>query len=314
MAEAFEPNELISRERDLIAYLRNGRTAWKFQRGSRGGTQSLESFRYALTMPDAPVAFAMLRAYISAVRLDRSEDWNVSAMPNWVGPTGGQRFATVNGGSIELFFVEFEPSSGRVVEWGARFPHGRAPRVPDPDRLWHGTAKNGEPLVHGAALGDLLTALDDPEFRSALIAAFDERATTRRADWHNPYLGAALSADDAPLEAEAEPVTHEAIEFERRYIEHVTRTRLHQTPLRGAALRHYKPVACHYCGLDVLEVIDAAHIVPDSEGGAASVDNVRLLCANHHRAFDRGLLTWESEKNRFVRTPGKPDVPPASPR
>ena len=73
--------------------------SWQFQRGLRGGTQTNESFRYALTMPDAPVALAILRAYITAVGLDQSDDWSVSAMPSWSGSTGHQRFATVSGGA-----------------------------------------------------------------------------------------------------------------------------------------------------------------------------------------------------------------------
>lgn len=77
-----DPEALVQRERDLIDILGIERSSWRFQRGLRGGTQSNESFRYALTMPDAPVALAMLRTYITAVGLDHSDDWSVSAMPS----------------------------------------------------------------------------------------------------------------------------------------------------------------------------------------------------------------------------------------
>src|SRR5699024_3936827 len=205
---------------------------------------------------------------------------------------------TVSGGRIELFYVTFESVSGLVTEWGARFPPDLAPHAIGPDLVWLDTADNDDTLVLGENLECFLAVLEDPEFRNALTATCAARATSRRANWHNPYLGAFLSTSGDPVEEEAEPLTDEDIEFERRYIERVTRSRLHQAPLRSAALRHYSPAACHYCGLDVLEILEVAHIEPDSAGGAASVDNVRLLCANHHRAFDRCLLTWEPQQKR----------------
>lgn len=62
LAAVHDPEALAQRERDLIDILGIERGPWQFQRGLRGGTQFNASFRYALTMPDAPVALAMLRA------------------------------------------------------------------------------------------------------------------------------------------------------------------------------------------------------------------------------------------------------------
>ena len=304
-----DPEALVQRESDLVDILSMGRRPWQLQSGQRGRTPSKESFHYALTMPDAPVALAMLRAYITAVGLDQSDDWSISAMPRWSGTTGHQRFATVSGGGIELFFVTFESASGLVAEWGARFPPDLAPHALDPDLVWLDAADNGDTLVLGENLESFLAVLDDPGFRTAITATCAARATSRRADWHNPYLGTYLGATGALSAEEAEPTTDADIEFERRYIERVTRSRLHQAPLRSAALRHYT-AACHYCGLDVPQILDVAHIEPDSEGGAASVANVRLLCANHHRAFDRGLLIWEPQQELFTQAPESRAVPP----
>lgn len=52
---------------------------------------------------------------------------------------------------------------------------------------------------------------------------------------------------------------------------------------------------CRICGVKESAVLEAAHIVADSAGGAASSDNVLLLCANHHVAMDAGLFTWDRE-------------------
>ncbi|QNN81622.1 HNH endonuclease [Brachybacterium sp. Z12] len=304
-----DSSELIRRERDLIADLGIERSPWRFKRGRRGGTRSLESFSYALSMPDAPTALAMLRAYLTAAGLDRSEGWGVSAMPSWAGPTDHQRFATISGGGIELFYVWFESASGLVTEWGARFPADLATQLPESEHMWLSTADNGDTGVHGATLDDLIAALDDPEFLDALTATSEARATSRRADWHNPYLGSLLGTSGAPVEEESEPVKDEDVEFERRYIERVTKHRLHQAPLREAALRRYG-ARCMYCGLDVEQVLEAAHVIPDSKGGAASTDNIRILCANHHTALDAGLLRVTAEGD-VVPAPGAPSVPPS---
>ena len=310
MTDGLTGTELIRRERDLITDLGIERPPWRFKRGRRGGTRSLESFSYALSMPDAPTALAMLRAYVTAAGLDQSEGWGVSAMPSWAGPTDHQRFATIAGGGIELFYVWFESASGLVSEWGARFPADLAPQRIDPERVSLSTADNGDTGVHGETLDDLIATLDDPEFLRAITTTQEARATSRRADWHNPYLGALLGASDAPIDEEVEPVTTEDVEFERRYIERVTRQRLHQGPLRAAALRRYG-ARCMYCGLDIEEVLEAAHIIPDSAGGAASTDNIRILCANHHTAFDAGLIVLVDDK--LAPAEGAREVPPRHP-
>ncbi|EWS82402.1 hypothetical protein BF93_12465 [Brachybacterium phenoliresistens] len=305
-----DPDTQIARERDLIADLDIERPAWQFRRGRRGGTRSLASFTYALSMPDAPTALAMLRSYMCAVGLDKTDRWSVSAMPSWAGATDEQRFATVSGANIELFYVWFESSSGLVTSWGARIPKGLDRDLPALDELRQSTADNGDIGVHGETLGDLFAALSNRDFLEVLSATWNQRQGTRRSDWHNPYLGALLGFPGTTSGAESEPSGDEEIEFERRYIQRVTRQRLHQAPLREAALQRYG-ARCMYCGLDVPQVLEAAHIIPDSQGGAASTSNVRVLCANHHAAFDAKLLLLEGED--LVRAPGAPHVPPSRP-
>ena len=48
---------------------------------------------------------------------------------------------------------------------------------------------------------------------------------------------------------------------------------------------------CAVCGVALKEVLEAAHIVPKSEGGADDSQNGLILCANHHRMFDSNLFT-----------------------
>lgn len=56
---------------------------------------------------------------------------------------------------------------------------------------------------------------------------------------------------------------------------------------------------CFVCGIDEPLILEAAHIVPHAESADSSVENGRPLCANHHLAFDRDLLSWNLETLTF---------------
>ncbi len=45
---------------------------------------------------------------------------------------------------------------------------------------------------------------------------------------------------------------------------------------------------CYVCGFD--EVTEVHHIIPRSAGGTNSMDNLVLLCPNHHALADRGMI------------------------
>jgi putative restriction endonuclease len=76
----------------------------------------------------------------------------------------------------------------------------------------------------------------------------------------------------------------------RRYIIRQTKQRLHQPVFRATVLRAYE-TRCAVCALRHAELLDAAHIVPDShEAGIASVRNGLALCKIHHAAYDSSVL------------------------
>ena len=93
----------------------------------------------------------------------------------------------------------------------------------------------------------------------------------------------------APLESEMEqvPVPSGPTESTR-----LVRTRLVQNFFRDAVLSSYE-YRCAICQLDLLELLNASHIIPWSRNVALRADprNGLALCAIHDRAFDRGLLT-----------------------
>lgn len=48
--------------------------------------------------------------------------------------------------------------------------------------------------------------------------------------------------------------------------------------------------ACAVCDIDAPEVLDAVHLADKAAGGSDHPENGLVLCATHHRAFDRGLF------------------------
>lgn len=76
----------------------------------------------------------------------------------------------------------------------------------------------------------------------------------------------------------------------RAYATREARFRLHQQRFKLDVMRAYQH-RCAICTLRERELVQAAHIVPDSEAeGVAAVINGLALCAIHHLAFDRNLL------------------------
>ncbi len=77
----------------------------------------------------------------------------------------------------------------------------------------------------------------------------------------------------------------------RRYATRSVRQRLHQRGFRERVLAAYRE-SCAICHLRHVELLDAAHIIPDTEpGGDTVVSNGLSLCRLHHAAFDSVLIT-----------------------
>lgn len=88
----------------------------------------------------------------------------------------------------------------------------------------------------------------------------------------------------------------------RRYLLTQTRQRLHQPVFRAHVIRAYEK-CCAVCALNHSELLDAAHIVPDSEdAGIAAVRNGLSLCKIHHAAFDQGFLGIRPDLVVEIRT------------
>ncbi|MGH2590835.1 MAG: HNH endonuclease [Actinomycetota bacterium] len=109
---------------------------------------------------------------------------------------------------------------------------------------------------------------EEPE-QHQFVVALDE---TMREQWQPETF---LTAPDLALR--------------REYASTVVRRRLHQPMFRRRVLAAYR-TQCALCRLRHGELLDAAHIKEDSEGGEPVVPNGIAMCAIHHRAFDSFVL------------------------
>jgi predicted restriction endonuclease len=77
-----------------------------------------------------------------------------------------------------------------------------------------------------------------------------------------------------------------------------------QSRFRRGVLRRYGQ-RCALCDIEALELIHAAHLVPDADRGTNDPRNGLPLCANHHFALDRGLATIEPVSTRVHVAQGR---------
>lgn len=143
-------------------------------------------------------------------------------------------------------------------------------------------ARREVPLVyfHGIARGRYMAVW--PVF----IVGADDRALTFTVAVDDVQV-AAPSIDGA---APGSEFGRREADGRRRYITTVTRIRLHQRDFRERVLRAYQR-RCAMCRLKHVELLDAAHIIPDKAvGGEPLVRNGLSLCKLHHAAFDAHLV------------------------
>ncbi len=151
------------------------------------------------------------------------------------------------------------------------------------------TMRERIPLVyfHGVVKGyyvavwPVFVVADDPGSLTFTVALGRETAN----------LSGPASLEDLTIENEGE----------RRYATRAAVVRLHQRGFRMRVLQAYRE-CCAICRLRHRELLDAAHILPDSHPrGQAVVPNGLALCSLHHAAFDRNVLGVKPDLGIEVR-------------
>jgi putative restriction endonuclease len=90
-------------------------------------------------------------------------------------------------------------------------------------------------------------------------------------------------------------------EARRAYITATVKVRLYQQSFRERVLNAYHS-QCSLCRLRHIELLDAAHIIPDNASeGLPKVTNGIALCKLHHAAFDSLLLGVSPDYKVHVR-------------
>uniref|UniRef100_UPI003D8B2A06 HNH endonuclease n=1 Tax=Gordonia sp. B7-2 TaxID=3420932 RepID=UPI003D8B2A06 len=148
---------------------------------------------------------------------------------------------------------------------------GDDPEHPE-NRALRRAMENGQPLIWFFGVG---TALYKPIFPIYIVREEPES---------HQFI---LAPDDVAQILRDGPPTAEPL---KRYVQVESKRRLHQPVFRATVMRAYE-TRCAVCALRHGELLDAAHIVPDShESGIASVRNGLALCKIHHAAYDRHIL------------------------
>lgn len=139
--------------------------------------------------------------------------------------------------------------------------------------------ERGLPLVYYVGIGYVpgtRTQLFKPNFPVYLVA--EEPA-------QHQFVVAVEEGQRAVTDGEQSDL----VDIARRYNERLVKARFHQ-PLFRARVIHAYEERCAVCRLPFTELLEAAHIKPDSQGGPARISNGLSLCKIHHGAYDADIL------------------------
>ena len=148
------------------------------------------------------------------------------------------------------------------------------------DNVWLRRAMQlGVPLIWFTGIGyrpGTQTQVFRPEFPVWLVAEEPEQQ----------QFAVAVELGQRMLPADADA---DIVDITKRYNERIVLQRHHQPLFRSAVLLAYER-RCAVCRLPFAELLDAAHIKGDADGGAARVSNGLALCNIHHGAFDAHII------------------------
>lgn len=260
-----------------------------------------EAFEVFAQLRSAPTVLALIQMFAEQSALRDRNDFAVSCLPSTKRSADFVRACTVSVGTVEVCYVLLDVSLGTVsdiVVFGES----------DEDLSWldaHWADDESGIEAHEAHLDgggirlwlpgdialDLLSERDIGGVVARRVAGVrDRRQRSRRNDWHNRWLWALVGSGVAPPPDLLSPPAREW-DVSSEDALRLVRQRTSQQAFRRQLLAS-GPRECAICGINVVEVLEAAHLVSHARGGAASSENGRLLCANHHRAYDARLYQW----------------------
>jgi putative restriction endonuclease len=127
-------------------------------------------------------------------------------------------------------------------------------------------------------------------------------------DWDDDYCAFLVAFGDQPPRAlgdvDGQPFQ---LEGSAARVTREVRAPLAQQRFKFKVFQRYGP-RCVVCGMDVPELLDAAHIRPRRRRGSDDPRNGLVLCALHHRAFDAGLFAIHPGTLEIHYRGGGPDA------
>lgn len=138
----------------------------------------------------------------------------------------------------------------------------------------HRAMLNQTPLIYFSGIEPGLYSAHWPAF----ITNADPSSLTFTVALDDPQV---LRADLAPERVD---------DVRRAYVTRLVRQRLHQASFRARVVRAYRE-SCAICSLRHRELLDAAHILPDTHlWGEPRVSNGLAMCKLHHAAYDQRIV------------------------
>ncbi len=216
--------------------------------------------------------------------------------------------ADANGGFLhrqELLGFTIDGAELPIIDFsrGIRNPRGFASTlaiVASADGPYDDTESHADGLLHYAYRAGDPAGGDNRKLRAAMTTGQPLILFRKEiANYYTPVLPVFV-VDDDPERRSFTIALDEAFRFmgstrdlsdpQRSYALRLARQRLHQPAFRTRVLLAYD-TTCAVCTLRHGSLLDAAHIVPDTETrGVPTTPNGLALCKIHHAAYDQRML------------------------
>lgn len=161
----------------------------------------------------------------------------------------------------------------------------------------------------------------DPALQSRGVRGFSNISNSAEELWREfisnrealSFEAARLKAARRGTDVEDEIDTWDISSLEGRDREAVVRTRVNQGLFRRMILARYRETCC-VTGLALPDLLVAGHIVPWAEAPEERLNPRNGLCLNplHDRAFERGLMTIDSDFRISIAERVRDDTSPAT--
>lgn len=217
------------------------------------------------------------------------DEWRIQA-------TGVDRFLSDTNG--ETLILGWEDERRVFVGFDRRKhagPLGHSPSLQLRERALDDAVRNGF-AIHNKGNDELAVAFR-PGFLPMYVANAAPLHECGKVEREVELLGR-LGEEAGSVDDSVERVVGQS----RRYAVVAAKRALREISFRNRVLRAYGD-SCAMCGTQ-LRLLDAAHILPAAHPESTDgTDNGVALCALHHRAFDRTLVTFDAQFRTHVNEP-----------